>query len=237
MRVISTVHKPGFDVCGQRWVEGARNWPSGTEFILYTEGFTLEDSVIEGRRIEYVARAEEFKRKYAHYRPVLWQWNIVGFGNKVFAAHDALYDYKGIAVWLDADAITYKPLPAGYVEAMLPQGAYMAMFKRQGMQTETGFWVMDCSHPEHKRFLDMWIKWLESGQFKTLNQWCDASTLDATVRIFEKHDAIQTVSLSGAFERDMHPMAKTDIARYIDHLKGSRKDLPASPENIFRNAA
>jgi hypothetical protein len=40
--------------------------------------------------------------------------------------------------------------------------------------------------------------------------------------------------LSGAHEKSMHPMAKADLARYMDHQKGNRKYLSASPENAHR---
>ncbi len=37
---------------------------------------------------------------------------------------------------------------------------------------------------------------------------------------------------------DEHPMAKADLAKYFDHLKGpTRKELGASPENEHRKAA
>ena len=237
MRVISTVHKQGWEVYGERWLEGLKFWPKDTEFILYAEGFDLDNPRVECRRIEAVPRAAAFKRRYEHYKAVWWMWDVVRFSNKVFASYDALHDYQGLALWLDADCITYKRIPKGYVEKMLPQGHYLAMYKRIGTSTETGFVIRDCSNPNHCAFMEMWVRWLESDAFKTLPQWCDAYLMDLTVRRFEKEGLIRTHSLSGEFDKDMHPMAKTDIARYIDHLKGNRKTGEFSKENIFRQAA
>ena len=237
MKVISTCHKAGWDQYGQGWLDGIDNWPKA-EFILYTEGFDLDDPRVDARRIEDVDRAVAFKKQYAHYRPLAWRWDIVRFSNKVFAAYDALYNHRGLAVWLDADCMTYNKIPDGYIDDLLPIGKYLAMFKRIGWQTETGFWVMDCSHKAHKPFMDMWIKWVESGAFKQLTQWCDASTLDATVRGMEKVGLIETVSLSAGFEKEEHPMAKVDLARFCDHLKGrDRKLAGRSKENEFREVA
>lgn len=237
MRVVSTVHKAGWDVYGGQWVEGIKNWPQDTQFMLYTEGFDFKHPRIITQRIESVERAEFFKNRYKNYRPVSWQWDVVRFSNKTFAAYDALYDYDGIGVWLDADCETYSKIPSGWVETRLPYGKYLARFERIGMQTETGFWVMDCANSEHKPFMDTWVRWYEQDAFKTLPQWCDAYLMDATARLFKKDGRIDTVSLSEGHEKDMHPMAKASIAKYIDHKKGARKDLPASPENIFREAA
>lgn len=236
MRVISTCHKAGWDQYGAQWLAGIDNWPKA-EFILYTEGFDLDDARVQSRRIESVERAQAFKAKYAHYKPLAWRWDIVRFSNKVFAAYDALYDYKGLAVWLDADCATYSPIPENYIDDMLPLGKYMALFKRTGWQTETGFWLMDCGHPHHQAFMDLWIKWVESGAFKQLTQWCDASTLDATIKVAEKAGMVETASLSGGFDKEEHPMSKVDLARYIDHMKGdARKAAGRSTENEFRCA-
>jgi hypothetical protein len=231
MRVISTVHKEGFEQYGQKWVDGVANWPGNAEFHLYTEGFDLDNPAIKVTRVETLARAEAFKKQYAHYKPIAWRWDIVRFSNKVFAAYDALYNYKGVAVWLDADCNTFAKIPDGYIEAMLPDGKYLAAFSRIGWSTETGFWVMDCSHPRHKQFMDTWIRWFEAGSFKSLDQWCDASTLDATIRMFTKDDWIDVHSLSAGHEKIEHPMAKVDLAKYIDHVKGERKAMGFSVEN------
>jgi hypothetical protein len=233
MKVITTVHKAGFEQYGYRWIESIANWPAA-EFVMYAEGFDPEG--VAYKRIETLDRLEAFKKKYRDYRPVSWQWDIVRFSNKVFAVHDALYDYDGLAVWLDADCVTYRPIPDGYIESLLPAGNYMALLKRAGYHTETGFWVMDCSHPEHKAFMDTWLGWFESGVFRDLREWHDCTTLDATVRLFEKDQRIKTHSLSGAFEKDMHPISKIDLGKYIDHTKGARKVLGVSPENEFRRA-
>ena len=91
--------------------------------------------------------------------------------------------------------------------------AYLACYQRNGYHTETGFWLMDCTHRLRDAFLDTWVRWLESGTFKTLHQWCDASTLNATLRAFEKDKLVTSVSLSGPWEKEMHPMAKVELRR------------------------
>jgi hypothetical protein len=233
MKVITTVHKAGFEQYGHRWIEGIKNWPKA-EFWMYPEGFSTE--AVKCKPIESLPRLEAFKKQYAGYVPPNWEFDIVRFANKVFAAYDAFYDYKGLCVWLDADCVTYKKLPKGYIEKLLPSDCYFANFKRAGYHTETGFWIADGKHPEHQAFLDTWIQWFESGEFKALNQWHDCTTLDATIKLFERDKRIKTHNLSGQFVKEMHPMAKVDLGRYLDHTKGGRKGLGHSPENKFRGA-
>ena len=234
MKIATTVHKEGFDQYGHRWIDGMKNWPDG-EFVMYSEGF--DSGLPNAKRIEDLQRLKDFKAKHANYVAPSWEFDIVRFSNKVFAAYDAFYEASGLCIWLDADCVTYKPIPQSYVTGLLPGDCYMAMFKRAGYHTETGLWVLNADHPEHQAFMDTWVAWFESGQFKTLAQWHDCTTLDATVKLFERDGRIKTHNLSGAYTKDMHPMAKADIARFIDHTKGGRKSKGRSPENKFRAAA
>lgn len=233
MKIVTTVHKAGFEQYGHRWIEGIKNWPEA-EFVMYAEGFTTE--AVLCKRVEDLPRLEAFKAKYKHYKPVSWEFDVIRFANKVYAAYDAFYNYDGIGVWIDCDCVTYKPIPDGYVRSRLPEGAYMAMFKRIGLYTETGFWIMDCSHPQHRQFMDAWLAVYESGEFKNLTAWHDCMALDITVARFEKDGRIKTASLSDGYEKFGHPMAKADIGRYIDHCKGNRKVHGISPENDHRRS-
>lgn len=233
MKVITTVHKEGFDVYGQRFLDGLKLWPAH-DFTMYAEGF---DAPCNFKRNESLPRLEALKNQYRKYKPLNWRWDVLRFANKVYAAYDAFYNHKGLGVYVDCDCVTYQQIPEGYIESMLPDGFYVGLFKRTGMHSETGFWVIDCDHPNHKHFLDQWLDVYESGLFKELPEWHDCETMDLTIRRFEKSNLIQSISLSQGFEKDMHPMAKADLGRYIDHTKGNRKAAGFSPENEFRNAA
>jgi hypothetical protein len=237
MRVVTTCHKEGFDLYGHRVLEGFKHWPKGTELWWYTEGFKLPktDGIVEVST-ESLLDLASFKEQHGRYIAPNYLYDVVRFSNKVFAVNHALSDYKGIGVWMDADCVTFNDIPEGFIEGHL-QGAYIALFKRKGMYSETGFWVMDCSHPAHHDFMETWTRWYKEGLFKEMPNWTDCETLDTTIRLFEKKDLIKSVSLSGDFEKTMHPMSKVGFGRYIDHCKGGRKQQGFSPENRFRNAA
>ena len=228
MRVVTTCHKAGFEQYGQGFLDGMHNWPKGTEFRWYQEGFDYSDGI----PITTIDRLNEFKKKHQFYVAPDWRFDVVRFANKVYAAWDAFKDYEGIGVWLDCDTVTYNEIPEGYVEKLL-NGKFLAILNRTGMWTETGFWVMDCSNPIKKQFFDTWLWWYESGGFKTLPHWHDCMTLDATIRRLE----IDYEGLSGKHHKDSHPLSKIDLGKYIDHTKGDRKKLGYSPENMFRHAA
>jgi hypothetical protein len=236
MRVVTTCHAAGLAEYGHRWLDGRKNWPDGTEFWFYKEGYDLPADGMIVKDVNDDVPLMTWKRKMRHYIPPGWQWDVVKFAHKVFAAYDALYDYDGIGVWLDADCVTYKPLPPGLDEEQV-KDAYLACYQRLGMYTETGFWVMDCSHPSHKAFMDAWREWYLGEKFKMLAQWHDCMTLDFTLRRFMKGGEIVVKNLSGEQAKSMHPQALTEFGKYIDHCKGPRKAEGVSLENKFRAVA
>jgi hypothetical protein len=180
MRVVSCCSVAGYAQYGHRWDDGKSYW--------HNAEFKMEGDWISGR-------LQEFKAKYKDYVAPDWRYDIVKFSHKVFAAYEHFYDYDGIGVWLDADCVTYRDIPEGYIESLLGDG-YMALLKRKGYHTETGFWIVDCRH-------------------------------------FAK-EGVKFTNLSGEHERDMHPLSKIELGKYIDHCKGARKEKGFSPENHAR---
>jgi len=229
IRVVTTCHKAGLKDYGHRWLDGRKNWPADTDFQFYTEGFEVD---CPGKDFRDMPEFSEWKLRHSRYRPPSWKWDVVAFSHKVFAACDALKDYDGIGVWLDADCVTYKPIPEGLIEKQV-EGVYLAHYARPGMYTETGLWIMDCRRPEHKEFLNTWKNWYLSERFIKLPQWHDCFTLDATIRM----TGVPTFSLSGEHGTYHHPLSVTELGQYIDHTKGPRKELGYSPENKFHEKA
>jgi hypothetical protein len=226
MRVVTTSHKAGLDDYGHRWLDSRKNWPKGTEFRYYTEGFDVD---CDGKDFADLPEFMEWKIRHARYRSPDWRFDVVAFAHKVFAIRDALYDYDGVGVWLDADAVTYAEIPRGLIQSYVARH-YVAGFQRVGMHTETGMIVFDCAHPLHKPFLDKWASWYLTDAFKQLHMWTDCHTFDATCR--QLHAPVN--NLSREHSKEMHPMALAEIGKYCDHQKGLRKDLDKSPENAFR---
>ncbi len=232
MRVVTTASKQGLENYGYRWLESRKNWPVDTEFRWYTEGYTID---CPGKDMADVPGFAEWKLRHAFFLPPAWRWDVVRYAHKVFAAIDALLEYDGVGVWLDADCVTFKPIPPGLIEAQV-QDAYVAHYGRTGHYTETGLWIMNCAHPEHAKFLTAWKNIYLSGKFRQLGEWHDCMTLDATLRRFKADGRITTKNLSGAHHLQMHPQALTELGQYIDHCKGPRKSKGYSAENAHHAA-
>lgn len=225
MRVVTTAPKGAAYV--SRWLESRKNWKA--DFQFYTEGCEVD---CPGKDLSEIQELQAFKARHAYYRPPDWRFDVVRFSNKVFATYDALYDHKGVGVWLDADVVTYKKIPKGLIEKQV-EGVYVACLQRTGMYTETGLIVFNCDHPQHKQFMNAWREWYLSGRFRDAPMWIDCMGFDLALR----QTGAPAHNLSGEHAKSMHPLSVAELGKYLDHTKGNRKDLGYSPENKFRKVA
>ena len=63
---------------GYRWLDSRKNWPEGTEFHWYTEGYTLDEPGLVTKDFSELPEFSAWKAKHAGYVPPGWQWNVVG---------------------------------------------------------------------------------------------------------------------------------------------------------------
>jgi hypothetical protein len=247
MRVITTAHEEGYRQYGQGWLDSRKYWPAGTEFYWYTEGYALPyqpdemqmieqvgvgkiDGFIERNDLNFLTYFRQWKERHKDDPTPDWKHSAVKFSHKIFAMIEATKNYKGIAVWLDADCITYQKIPAGMIEDYVFE-SYIAHYWRPARWTETGFWVINCAHPVHKEFMEFmaWV-YLED-KYQKLYHWTDCYVLDNAIDRFITQGKMTAYNLSGDQTLVGHPMAHSDLGQYIDHRKGGRKAFEASPEN------
>lgn len=249
MKVITTAHKDGLDLYGQAWLDGRKHWPQGTEFVWFTEDYVLpmqpdEMDMVEqagtGNTQGWIERHDftEFpyfiawKKANTEKEMPHWKRDAPKYAHKIFAMIEATRDYKGVAVWLDADCETYRDIPPGLIESFVSD-AYIAYYHRPDRWSETGFWIINCSHPAHPMFMDF-MAWIYlSEKYRLFHHWTDCYVLDAAIHKFVTEGRITTFNLSEDEVTLGMPMAVTTLGRYIDHKKGRRKIMECSPENEF----
>lgn len=230
IKFVTTCHKAGFEQYGYRLAAGRHHLPG--ELVWYTEGYDVPGvRCIDNSTLDDL---QAFKREYEHYKAPGFAMDVVRFSHKVFAVLDAFKDHDDLGVWIDADVIPLADMPEEYVRAQLPQGCYIALFKRKGMYSECGYWVVDCKHPGHAAFMDALRKMYVDGAFKDATEWHDSYLMDIIIRNLENKRVIRSHSLSSERgEKEQHVMAYSEIAKYLDHTKGpERKAAGASPERV-----
>ena len=199
--VITTFHKPGLDLYGQRFLDSfAKNVDKKIKLLVYAEDcdpvnpdpeqITILDSKTALPKL--VAFKERWKDEpkangkcpWPERRPRDWnkefKWDAVRFANKTYAVFDAFDRRAGTwIVWMDADTYIHSPWSYEQFKSLLPNNKYITFVGRgKGSQTwpECGFYGMNLNHPVCHSFLQDFEQMYEdadNGIF-TLDEWHDS---------------------------------------------------------------
>ena len=174
-------------------------------------------------------------------RPRDWnkafKWDAVRFANKVYAVLDACERSKGWCVWMDADTYVHNNWTYEEFIELLPNKAYITYVGRgKGSQTwpECGFYAMNLNHPVCHSFLEdfkLMYEDAENGIFK-LEEWHDSYVFGEILKKyseFPSHDYSAEMYLNEAKTGGGgHPLINGPLGKWIDHMKGGRKDTGKS---------
>ena len=165
-----------------------------------------------------------------------FKWDAVRFANKVYAVFDACEtEDTDYVVWVDGDTYVHSPWSYEDFARLLPKESWLTYVGRgQGSQTwpECGFYGMNMNHPMCVQFLKEFERFYEdadNGIFE-LEEWHDSyvfghilnlmRNIDASVHDYSENIYVQTAKTGGGG----HPLINSDLGKWIDHMKGARKD-------------
>ena len=174
-------------------------------------------------------------------RPRDWhkefKWDAVRFANKTYAVFDACSRSKGWCVWMDADSFIHSNWSYEQFIELLPENAYITYVGRgKGSQTwpECGFYGMNLNHPVCHEFLKDFEQMYEdadNGIF-TLEEWHDSYVFGELLKKykeFSSYDYSADMYLKEAKTGGGgHPLINGPLGKWIDHMKGGRKDTGRS---------
>jgi hypothetical protein len=162
-----------------------------------------------------------------------FKWDAVRFANKTYAVYDACTRSKGWCVWMDADTFVHSDWSYEQFNELLPKNAYITYVGRgKGSQTwpECGFYGMNLNHPVCHSFLEDFERMYEdadNGIF-TLDEWHDSYVFGELLKKyneFPSHDYSAEMYLREAKSGGGgHPLINGPLGKWIDHMKGGRKD-------------
>ncbi len=169
-----------------------------------------------------------------------FKWDAVRFANKTYAVYDACERSKGWCVWMDADTFVHSDWSYEQFKELLPENAYITYVGRgKGSQTwpECGFYGMNLNHPVCHSFLkdfERMYEEAETGIF-TLEEWHDSYVFGVLLqkyREFPSHDYSADMYLKEAITGGGgHPLINGPLGKWIDHMKGGRKDQGKSKKS------
>ena len=162
-----------------------------------------------------------------------FKWDAVRFANKTYAVYDACERSKGWCVWMDADTYVHSNWSYEQFKELLPENAYITYVGRgKGSQTwpECGFYGLNLNHPVCHEFLKEFERMYEdaeNGMF-LLDEWHDSYIFGQVLKMyneFPSHDYSAEMYLREAKSGGGgHPLINGPLGKWIDHLKGGRKD-------------
>jgi hypothetical protein len=172
-------------------------------------------------------------------RPRDWnkkfKWDAVRFANKTYAVFDACDKGKDWVVWMDADSYIHSQWSYEDFIALLPEDKWLTYVGRgKGSQTwpECGFYGLNLNHPICSLFLvefELMYEDAENRMFK-LEEWHDSyifgevlnQTLVANPDVldYSANMYLKEAKTGGGG----HPLINGPLGKWIDHMKGVRKD-------------
>jgi hypothetical protein len=172
-------------------------------------------------------------------RPRDWhkkfKWDAIRFANKTYAVYDACTRSKDWCVWMDADTFVHSNWSYDQFKELLPNDKWITYVGRgKGSQTwpECGFYGMNMKHPVCIEFLKEFERMYEdadNGIF-TLEEWHDSFVFGHILNGMKKdcphvHDYSENIYVNTAKTGGGgHPLINSDLGKWIDHMKGGRKD-------------
>ena len=199
--VVTTFHKPGLDLYGQRFIDsfGAQVDPQ-IKLLVYAEDckpYVTSKNITVLDAKETLPKLQKFKHKWKDVpkangippadikarRPRDWhkefKWHAIRFANKVYAVFDACERSTDWCVWMDADSYIHTEWSYADFANLLPNDKWITYVGRgKGSQTwpECGFYGMNLRHPMCKQFLSEFERFYEdadNGIFE-LEEWHDS---------------------------------------------------------------
>lgn len=220
---VTTFHQKGLEEYGRRMATSFDDhWSRDVELRIYSEGwkelFPFATVIDLEESSDWLV---EFKRRHAGLKTDNFRMDVVRFSHKVAALlqADQTTDARYL-LWIDADTVTHSDISMEELFRLAPRGEWISWLDRQRAYPECGFYIIDRQHHRHvemmKRFRDMYANDL----FRREREWHDSYLLQQCVL----QAGVTTKSISGDGYKTHHPFINGPLGRWMDHMKGRRKE-------------
>jgi len=212
--VVTTFHKEGLDLYGQRFLDSfAENVEVKVKLLVYAEDCDPinpnPDQITILNAEEALPKLNAFKARWKDdpkangippehikaRRPRDWhkkfKWDAIRFANKTYAVYDACTRSKGWCIWMDADSYIHSPWKHKEFKKLLPENSWITYVGRgKGSQTwpECGFYGMNLNHPVCHDFLREFERYYEDAEngIFTLEEWHDSFVFGHLLNKYKK---------------------------------------------------
>jgi hypothetical protein len=165
-----------------------------------------------------------------------FDWEAVRFSHKSFSVfHAARHCTSDVLFWLDADLFVFADVPRAFLELLMPADCLVSYLGRPKL-SECGFVGYNLRHPAIRSFLaDFEALYTRDTLFSLRRGTNDCYAFDAIRRRYERKGCRTHDIAAGAGREGGHVFVNSVLGRYMDHLKGDRKEAGASYADDLTN--
>lgn len=254
--VVTTFNQQGLQSYGKRMVQTfLQNWPKTVDLWVYTEDCTIDQPSQNLQILDLLSSSSKlvaFKQKWQNVPyatgnvsgiPALasrpdagksFKWDAVRFSHKVYAIeHCFLNCDADILLWMDGDMVCHSAITESDVGRMCPPTYDIAFLGRGKKFSECGLYMLNCRSAPTKNFVSDFVGMYDNAQtgIFTLEEWHDSFVFD---HVRNQHCLNSLDWSQGLFKGEGHPLINSEWGRWLDHLKGARKQLGRSKAKDLR---
>lgn len=152
-----------------------------------------------------------------NFRYDAWKFSKKPFAIKLVADCMIGGGNKTHLIWVDADTVTFAPVPFEMLERMPPAEFALACLDRGIYHSECGWIGYNLAHPGAHRFITEFANLYYTDQVFALKEWHDSWVFDWHRR------RTKVPSYHIPHKNSGHPFVFSELGTYMDHLKGARK--------------
>jgi hypothetical protein len=148
------------------------------------------------------------------------------FSKKVFAIElVAKLVGEGRLFWVDADVVTFAPVPIDALHRLLPADKSLSCLDRGEYHSECGFVGYNLDRPDTLKFIQGFASLYAEDEVFGLDEWHDSWVFDWLRHTLQ----VPTYSIPHLSRRN--PVANSELSKFCDHHKGRRKEIGRSPKS------
>lgn len=242
--VITTFHQAGLEQYGQRMIDTfEKYWPGNVDLIVLAENCTPKTTRPNTRVVDLLAASSDLRsfvnrhenNPLAHGRAgppdvfnpkKQFRWDAVRFCYKVFAKSVALNMIdSGWMIWIDADTITHTSMPLQFLDTICPSNNMISYLGRgEKYHSECGWVAYNLDHAECRQFVHDFVNMYNTDAIFKQQEWHDSYIFDVLRK--QRQDRCYFHNLNPSPDNKGlagHPFVNSELGRYMDHVKGDRK--------------
>lgn len=252
--VVTTCHAAGYRDYGRTMLETyIAHWPAQVPLLLYHEGFeppSVPGRVIPRDLMACSPELVAFKARHAddprargavlpwrrlrigplaiplplRERRAPYRWDAVRFAHKSHAIFDAARRTDvDILIWIDADTRFFADVDMAELAALAPPDSLVSCLRRP-QHSECGFVVYNLRHREARRLLREFEDMYAKDLFFAEREYHDSYLFDVVRKRAQARGAHVHDIADGAGWQASHVLINSRLGRFMDHMKGKRKD-------------